>query len=202
MSKEKVFSKINGLILVIIGLFFLVLSFFIDENFPQNKDQNIIKKKDNRKLVDLVNSHLQKSYDKEMMDNINIIHQNKVLAPSIKDSVEEIPLNEDEISALYDGNQYEDFIKKELNDKNAIQDKIEGRELETNEEIEKEAVQKKYRQKYAKFFLEKLKKEGYEVQLDEEYRVKAVSKIEVKKDNNLKQYPSQNQKKINVEPYK
>lgn len=170
------YSKLNGIFLILIGFVFVVLSFYVDENVVEISNQSSKLKKDSRKSVDLINEHLLKSYDKEVMDNMNVINQNKMLAPKLKDAPEETQLSEEEINALYGGTQYEEFVRKELNEKNAIQDKIYQKELEDKEVAEKEEAQKKYRQKYAQTFLESARKDGYEVELDEDFRIKSVNK--------------------------
>jgi hypothetical protein len=191
MSNQNIYSKLNGVFLILIGLVFVVLSFYVDDNIVESSNQSSKLKKDSRKSVDLINKHLLKSYDKEIMDNMNVINQNRMLAPKLKDAPEETRLSEEEISALYGGTQYEEFVRKELNEKNAIQDKIYQKELEDKEIAEKEEVQKRYRQKYAQTFIERARKDGYEVELDEDLRIKSVNKTanQMKSDDSIQKSP-------------
>jgi hypothetical protein len=175
------------------GLVFIGVSYYSDDQDVEILEQSSKVKKDSRRPVDLVNEHLQKTYDKEVINKMNTINQNKVFAPKLKEIPEESPLTEEEISSLYGGASIEDLIRKDLNEKNAIEDKQYQSELERKEFEEQEEIQRKYREKYSKAFLEMTEKEGYQVELDENYRVKSVNKVApTKKNYNSKRIPNRN----------
>jgi hypothetical protein len=193
MMSQRVYSKINGIFLILIGLVFIALSYYAEDPVSEKVEISSSLKSNNKKPVDLVNEHLQKSYDKEVIEKMNIINQNRVLAPNLKDVPEENPLTEDEISSLYGGVNYEDLVRRELSEKNAIEDRNYQNELEAKETEEKEEVQRRYREKYANTFLERARKEGLEVELDEDFKVKSVNKITpTKKSNGVSRNPNRN----------
>lgn len=185
---QKSFPRINGFLLIVIGGFFLLMA-SLEEDALQSSEQSSQSEKPNKKPIELINEHLQESYDKSLIDKLNVINQNRVLAPALKDSKEEAVLTESEIEALYGGANYEDLIRNELNTRNAIEDKRYRDELEQKEEAEREEEQKKYRQRYAPTFIEMARKDGYEIELDENYYVKSVDKIKDSKKTENKKYP-------------
>jgi hypothetical protein len=161
---------------MIIGGFFLFMA-LVPEIHQQGLEQSSVTQKSNKKPIDLINEHLQKTYDKDAIDKLNVENQNKVFAPSLKDTGEEAILTESEIDALYGGAKYEDLIRKEINARNAIEDKRYKNELEKKALADQELDQRKYREKYAPALFEKARREGFEVELDENFYIKNVIKI-------------------------
>lgn len=190
-TKKNNSQQTIGFILLLSGLFFVLLTLVYDSNDgSKNKNEKKINAEKNylfntvKSPNDLVNEHLQKTYDNEQIKKLNTIHQNEILAPSLEQAREEVPFQED-MSISFETDDLSSLVGKDLNkdirqswEDTTLHNKIEE---ELSNDQKNAIATKLYRDAYAKAYIQKAKDKGYQVQLDDEFRVISVKKIIEKK---------------------
>lgn len=178
-------NKIIGILLLLIGGFLLFASMFLFNEKSLNKKSSASSKNISIKPNDILNEHLQSTYSNMVISETNTIHQNKLKAPSLEKAQEEIPYQED-YSVGFETDDLNANIGKDLKkdiqqswDNPSLHEKI---NKEMQEEQQKQISEQEYREAFAKAYIQKAKEKGYEVELDDQYRVVSVKKIKPKKE--------------------
>lgn len=186
MKKIKITRDI-AIAILLIGLFFLILSILsLDSHRAVTMDE----KQDDEsspKTIEMVNKHMREVYDKQEMARKNAENLNVLTAPPIYKSPREEPVYQfDNIPLTFDPDSMNELVGKDLGQyaTSLMQDKSLSEQIQDeiiNDMIRDESREQE-RKSLAEAIIQKAKKQGYLIEVDENYKVKSVRRL-INKEN-------------------
>jgi hypothetical protein len=179
-------SRDAAIALLLLGLFILIWALInMDDQEEKNKAKGSVQQNPVR-AIDLVNQHLREVYDRQEMERQNVENMNALTAPPIHKAPQEIPqYHFDELPLTFDQDSVNELVGKDL--RHLASQSVRQRTLsqqiqkEIIDDIQRSAEEEKYKKALAEAIIKKAKAQGYDVQVDDDFKVKSIRKI-VKKE--------------------
>ncbi len=186
MKKIKITRDI-AIAILLIGLFFLILSILsLDSHRSVTMDENQ-DEESSPKTIEMVNKHMREVYDKQEMARKNTENLNVLTAPPVYKSPREEPVYQfDNIPLTFDPDSMNELVGKDLGQyaTSLVQDKTLSEQIQDeiiNDMIRDESREQE-RKSLAEAIIQKAKKQGYLIEVDENYKVKSVRRL-INKEN-------------------
>lgn len=181
------FSRDGAIAILLLGLFFLILSIISlesretisdelsDTQFEENDKGDV-------KALDLVNKHMRDVFDKQEILRKNTENMNTLTAPPIYKSPRNEPVyNFDDIPLSFDPDSMNELVGKDLSafeiessSDRTLSEQIQNEVINDMVEAEELKIEKR---NLAESIIEKARQKGFVIEIDENYKVRSVKKI-------------------------
>jgi hypothetical protein len=187
MKKTKT-SRDGAIALLLAGLFILIVA-LVSIEFQESPGDVGLNPANEVRAIDLVNKHLREVYDRQEIDRKNAENMNALTAPPLYKAPRVEPrFNFDELPISFDQDSIDELVGQDL--ARFTTGRVSARSL--NEQIQQEVIndinaateQEISKKALADAIIQKARKQGLDVQIDENFKIKSVRKI------NLKEAPS------------
>lgn len=183
--KSKISSSDKAIAILLVGVFMVIWAMTNKEAISM-REAEFESEQSSVRPIDLVNKHLREVYDRQEMERKNVENLNALTAPPIKSAEVTVPVYHfGDIPLEFSLTGEEELIGQDVQ---ALAEKaLEQRPLsaqiqkEVAEDVVKATEQKKYRKALAEAIVEKARRQGYELNVDEDYKVRSIKKIVEKK---------------------
>ncbi len=183
-------SRDAAIALLLSGLFVLIVALV---SLSPNDDNNVDvtpNPKDDARPIDLVNKHLREVYDQQEIDRINAENMNLVTAPPLHKTPPVEPVfHFDEMPITFDQDSLEAVVGQDLRiyaSSQARQKSLsEQIQQEIIDDIKKSAEEEVYQKALAEAIIKKARTQGFDVQVDDNFKIKSVRKIVIKEAPSL-----------------
>lgn len=192
MSKKRDSSKDVAVALLLTGLFVLIVALITLEDKSETKSIQGIGRKtgSSARPIDLVNQHLREVYDRQELDRIHVENTNAATAPPLNRTKPVEPVYHfDELPVAFDQESLEEIVGQDLR----IYASGQARQKSLNEQIQQEIIddirrsteEEVYKKALAESIVKKARDQGYDVQVDDEFKIKSIKKIVIKKQPSI-----------------
>lgn len=188
--KKQNSSRDAAIALLLSGLFVLIVA-LISMNPKQEKAVDLTAPAgEDVRPIDLVNKHLREIYDRQEIDRINAENMNLITAPSLHTSPPVEPVfHFDQMPISFDQDSLEEVVGQDLR----IYASSQARQKTLNEQIQQEIIddikksaeEEVYQKALADSIIKKARSQGFDVQVDENFKIKSVRKIVIKEAPSL-----------------
>lgn len=177
-------QKDGAIALLLIGLFLLIIALTSFESKDFSTEEL---KEQNKKInaMDLVNKHLREVYDRQEIDRKNVENINALTAPPMSKA----PKNEnlfhfDDLPLTFSEDSNNELLGKDLRvyattviKEQTLSQKI---QQEVIADIQKASEEEVYKKALADSIVKKAKNQGFDIQIDENYKIKNIRKMIIK----------------------
>jgi hypothetical protein len=183
-------SRDAAIALLLSGLFVLIVA-LISLSPDENKSIDLTRNsKEDARPIDLVNKHLREVYDQQEIDRLNAENMNLVTAPPLHKAPPVEPVfHFDEMPISFDQDSLEEVVGQDLRiyaSSQARQKTLsEQIQQEIIDDIKKSAEEEVYQKALADSIIKKARSQGFDVQVDENFKIKSVRKIVIKEAPSL-----------------
>jgi hypothetical protein len=188
MKSEKK-SRDIAIALLLLGLLFLILSLIsLDSRETVSREAPLPVV--TAKPVDLINKHMQEVLERQEIDQKAVENINYLKAPSLKDAPTEVPLYHfNEIPLVFDQDAISEMVGEDLRvfATQSLRRKSLSQQIqqEVIDDIKRAAAEESYKKALAEAIIQKARSQGYEVTVNDEYKVTSVRRIVKKEEKSL-----------------
>ncbi|MEY4617287.1 MAG: hypothetical protein RJB66_2247 [Pseudomonadota bacterium] len=179
-------GKDLAIAVLLAGLFLLIVALVSFES-PPTEPVPVVQSSAPVNTMELVNKHLRDVYDSQEMNRENVERINAITAPPIAESEEESVepgLIFNQLPLDFDSGEMSSFEGQDLNAMalTAVQQRPLSQQIqhEILEDLRRAKEEAQYKKALAGAIIAKAKSQGYDVQIDENFKVRSVRKIEIK----------------------
>lgn len=172
--------------ILLVGLFFTIWG-LVNQHTIESRTVGYKEETSSVRSVDLVNKHLREMYDRMELENSSVKTLNELTAPPIAPppdeqaevNFDEIPwVIEDSAKDQWEGQDVSELAKSALA-KRPLSQQV---QREVLSDIQRAKELEAYKEALAASIIEKAKKQGYLITVDNEFKVKSVKKL-IEKQN-------------------
>ena len=188
-SEQKRKTKDKAVALFLLGLFLMILALLSLENESTISNDTSDDTSDVR-VIDLVNKHLRDAYDRGEIERKNAENINILTAPTIKNAPKTEPVYHfNELPLTFDQDSTNELLGKDLRlimtqavEKTTMSQQIQEEILS---DMKRSADEESYRKALAEAIIKKAESQGYKIEIDENFKVTNMRKINQKEKQSI-----------------
>lgn len=170
--------------LLLVGLFLLIVALLSLEEEPVEIRKAVIPNADVN-VLDLVNKHMREIYDKQEMERKNVENINALTAPPISQVKPEVPaFHFEELPLIFEEESANELVGQDLRSyaSSAINSRPLNQQIqhEIIQDLKRAAEEEIYKKALAEAIISKARSQGYDLQIDEDYKIKSIRKVKFK----------------------
>lgn len=187
--KNKWSPRDFAIAMLLVGFFLLVLALVSFERGPVKPEASRTEGTAMRP-IDLVNKHLREVYDQQEMGRKNVENLNTLTAPPLyKAQPTEPVFHFGEIPLTFDPDSVDELVGTDLRiyasnmaRQNSLSEQI---QQEIIGDIKKAVEDEVYKKALAEAIIQKARSQGYDIQVDDNFKIKSIRKIVIKEGSSI-----------------